>query len=57
MERAMIKTRQHTIDDQCGGPWIKPDESKGQPSDKLHERYNNGNQVDEHGREKDHIRK
>ena len=45
------KDQKHGIDDQCGGPRIKAD-NQGQPSDKLHERHNNGNQVDERGREK-----
>ena len=45
------KDQQHGIDDQHSGPWIKSDD-QGQPCDKLQKRYNNGNQVDEHGREK-----
>ena len=45
------KDQQHGIDDQCGGPWIKTDD-EGEPCDKLQERYNDGHQVDEHGREK-----
>ena len=45
------KDQQHGIDDQCSGPWIKPDD-QGQPCDQLQERHNDGNQVDEHGREK-----
>ena len=43
--------QQHGIDDQCCGPWIKPGD-QGQPGDKLQERHNDGDQVDEHGREK-----
>jgi len=45
------KNQQHGIDDQRSGPWIKADD-QGQPCDKLQERYNDGNQVDEYGREK-----
>ena len=45
------KNQQHGIDDQCSGLWIKADD-KGQPCDKPQERYNDGNQVDEHSREK-----
>jgi len=45
------KDQQHGVDDQCGGPWIKTDD-QGQPCDKLQERHNDGNQVDEQGREK-----
>ena len=45
------KDQQHGIDDQCGGPWIKTDNQR-EPCDKLQEGYNNGNQVDEKGREK-----
>ena len=45
------KNQQHGIDDQRSGSWIKTDD-QGQPCDKLQERYNDGNQVDEHGREK-----
>ncbi len=45
------KDQQHGIDDQCGRPWIKPDD-QGQPCDKFQERHNDGNQVDEQGREK-----
>ena len=43
--------QQHGIDDQRGGSWIKPD-YQGQPGDKLQKRHNDGNQVDEDGREK-----
>jgi len=45
------KDQQHGIDDQRSGPWIKSDD-QGQPCDQLQERHNDGNQVDEHGREK-----
>ena len=45
------KDQQHGIDDQRSGSRIKTDD-QGQPCDKLQERYNDGNQVDEHGREK-----
>ena len=45
------KDHQHAIDDQCSGSWIKADD-QGQPSDKLQERHNDGDQVDEYGRKK-----
>ena len=45
------KGQEHAIDDQCGGPWINPND-QGQPRKKLQERHNDGNQVDEHGWEK-----
>ena len=50
-EKCGYKDQQHGIDDQRSGPWIKADD-QGQPCDKLQERYTDGNQVDEHGREK-----
>ncbi len=45
------KTQQHGIDDQRSGSWIKTDD-QCQPCDKLQERHNDSNQVDEHSREK-----
>jgi len=45
------KDQQQGIDDQCGRPGINPDD-KGEPCEKLQERHDDGNQVDEHGREK-----
>ena len=45
------KGQQHGIDDQYGGSWIKTDD-QGKSCDKLQERHNDGNQVDERGREK-----
>ena len=45
------KNHQHGIDDQGGRPGINPDD-EGKPCEKFQERYDDGNQVDEHGREK-----
>ena len=45
------KGQEHAIDNQCGRPWINPDD-KGYPREKLQERHDDGNQVDEDGREK-----
>jgi len=49
--KSCYEDQQHQVDDQRSGPWIKTDD-QGQPCDKLQEGYNDGNQVDEHGREK-----
>ena len=48
MERAVIKNQQHAIDDQRSRFWIKTDD-QGQPRNKLQERHDDGNQVDEYG--------
>jgi len=45
------KGQQHGIDDQCGRSWIKTDD-QGESCDKLQQRHNDGNQVDEQSREK-----
>ena len=45
------KNQQHGIDDQRSGSWIKTGD-QCQPCDKLQERHNDGNQVDEYSREK-----
>jgi len=41
------KSQEHAIDNQCGRPWIKSDD-EGEPREKLEERHDDGNQVDEH---------
>lgn len=45
------KNQQQGIDDQRSGSWIKTDD-QCQSCDKLQERHNDSNQVDEHSREK-----
>jgi len=40
------KSQEHAIDNQCGRPWIKSDD-EGEPREKLEERHDDGNQVDE----------
>ena len=46
-----FKSQQHAIDYQWGRPWIKSDD-EGEPREKLEERHDDGNQVDEHSGEK-----
>ena len=45
------KGQEHAIDNQCGRPWINPDD-QGEPREKLQERHDDGNHVDEHSGEK-----
>jgi hypothetical protein len=49
--RCGYKGQEHVIDDQCGRPWINPND-QSEPRKKLQERHDDGNQVDEHSGEK-----